>query len=34
MAKPRDGSWPLLFNMVVAKGAFAGDSADSNVDLQ
>ncbi|KAF2163839.1 hypothetical protein M409DRAFT_31606, partial [Zasmidium cellare ATCC 36951] len=34
VAKPRDGSWPLLFNMVVAMGAFAGDSTDSDVDIQ
>ncbi|KAK4615585.1 Regulatory protein GAL4 [Fulvia fulva] len=32
VAKPRDGSWPLLYNMVIAMGAFAGDLADSDID--
>lgn len=32
--KPRDGSWPLLYNMVVAIGAFVGDSDNSSTDLE
>lgn len=33
LAKPRDGSWPLLYNMVVAIGAFVGgtDALDNDV---
>ncbi|KAK7407822.1 hypothetical protein QQX98_009993 [Neonectria punicea] len=30
--KPKDGSWPVLFNMVLAVGAFAGPESSSNVD--
>lgn len=33
LAKPKDGSWPLLYNMVLAIGAFAGDTEGSNIDL-
>ncbi|KAG9571298.1 NAD(P)-binding protein, partial [Aureobasidium melanogenum] len=32
--KPRDGSWDLLYNMVIAIGAFAGGLADTNIDLK
>ncbi|THV73907.1 hypothetical protein D6C76_02364, partial [Aureobasidium pullulans] len=32
--KPRDGSWPLLYNMVVAVGAFVGGLTDTNTDLR
>ncbi|KAF5652783.1 C6 transcription factor [Fusarium sp. NRRL 25303] len=33
LAKPRDGSWPLLYNIVIAIGAFVGatDASDSDV---
>ncbi|KAH7193987.1 fungal-specific transcription factor domain-containing protein [Fusarium flagelliforme] len=33
LAKPRDGSWPLLHNIVIAIGAFVGatDASDSDV---
>lgn len=31
--KPRDGSWPLLYNMVITMGAFVGDSENTNIDL-
>lgn len=31
--KPRDGSWPLLYNMVVTMGAFVGDSENTSLDL-
>ncbi|CAG9997136.1 unnamed protein product [Clonostachys byssicola] len=33
LAKPRDGSWPLLYNIVVAIGAFVGatDASDSDI---
>ncbi|KAM0723614.1 hypothetical protein Q7P37_000602 [Cladosporium fusiforme] len=31
--KPRDGSWPLLYNMVITMGAFVGDSENTNFDL-
>ncbi|KAF2717663.1 hypothetical protein K431DRAFT_323003 [Polychaeton citri CBS 116435] len=34
VAKPRDGSWPLLLNIVAAMGAFAGGSTDSDIDWQ
>lgn len=34
LAKPKDGSWPLLYNMVLAIGAFAGDTEDSNLDIK
>jgi hypothetical protein len=33
VAKPLDGSWPLLYNMVLAMGAFVGDSVGSIHDL-
>ncbi|KAL4888341.1 fungal-specific transcription factor domain-containing protein [Aspergillus ambiguus] len=32
LAKPRDGSWPLLYNTVLAIGAFVGDSNASKCD--
>ncbi|KAK5999976.1 hypothetical protein QM012_005064 [Aureobasidium pullulans] len=32
--KPRDGSWDLLYNIVIAIGAFAGGLADTNIDLK
>ncbi|THX46422.1 hypothetical protein D6D06_10097 [Aureobasidium pullulans] len=31
--KPRDGSWDLLYNIVIAIGAFAGGLVDTNTDL-
>ncbi|KAI7204130.1 hypothetical protein KC316_g847 [Hortaea werneckii] len=31
--KPRDGSWALLYNMVLAVGAFVGDSNGSTADV-
>lgn len=33
LAKPRDGSWPLLYNIVIAIGAFVGgtDASDNDV---
>jgi hypothetical protein len=33
LAKPRDGSWPLLYNIVLAIGAFVGEMKDSNSDV-
>ena len=33
IAKPKDGSWPLLYNMVLAMGAFAGDTCGADHDL-
>ncbi|GAD92150.1 C6 transcription factor [Paecilomyces variotii No. 5] len=33
LAKPRDGSWPLLYNTVVAIGAFVGGSKVTNRDI-
>ncbi|KAL4978150.1 hypothetical protein BDW66DRAFT_165195 [Aspergillus desertorum] len=33
LAKPRDGSWPLLYNIVLAIGAFAGDSNGTKMDI-
>ncbi|PLB51994.1 hypothetical protein P170DRAFT_401797 [Aspergillus steynii IBT 23096] len=33
LAKPRDGSWPLLYNAVLAIGAFAGDSNATKCDI-
>ncbi|KAF4980055.1 hypothetical protein FDECE_17952 [Fusarium decemcellulare] len=30
--KPKDGSWPVLLNMVLAVGAFAGPESSSNLD--
>ncbi|BCR84029.1 putative C6 transcription factor [Aspergillus chevalieri] len=33
LAKPRDGSWPLLYNIVLAIGAFVGDSNATKVDV-
>ncbi|KAI7553997.1 hypothetical protein KC331_g849 [Hortaea werneckii] len=33
IAKPKDGSWPLLYNMVLAMGAFAGDTHGGDSDL-
>ncbi|KAF4468789.1 short chain oxidoreductase [Fusarium albosuccineum] len=32
IAKPKDGSWPVLLNMVLAVGAFAGPESSSNLD--
>ncbi|GAT24613.1 Zn(II)2Cys6 transcription factor [Aspergillus luchuensis] len=33
LAKPRDGSWPILYNIVLAIGAFVGDSQGTKVDI-
>ncbi|KJK62286.1 specific transcription factor domain protein [Aspergillus parasiticus SU-1] len=33
LAKPRDGSWPLLYNTVLAIGAFVGDSNATKCDI-
>ncbi|KAL3480037.1 fungal-specific transcription factor domain-containing protein [Aspergillus californicus] len=33
LAKPHDGSWPLLYNIVLAIGAFAGDSNGTKTDI-
>ncbi|KAL4809138.1 fungal-specific transcription factor domain-containing protein [Aspergillus unguis] len=33
LAKPHDGSWPLLYNTVLAIGAFAGDSNGTKMDI-
>ncbi|KAL4763163.1 putative C6 transcription factor [Aspergillus foveolatus] len=33
LAKPHDGSWPLLYNIVLAIGAFAGDSNGTKMDI-
>ncbi|XHG01952.1 hypothetical protein AWENTII_005318 [Aspergillus wentii] len=33
LAKPRDGSWPLLYNIVLAIGAFVGDSNGTKADV-
>lgn len=33
LAKPRDGSWPLLYNIVLAIGAFVGDSNGTKSDI-
>ncbi|KAJ4179842.1 hypothetical protein NW755_012237 [Fusarium falciforme] len=33
LAKPRDGSWPLLYNIVIAIGAFVGGTDGSNADV-
>lgn len=33
LAKPRDGSWPLLYNIVLAIGAFVGDSNGTKADI-
>ena len=33
LAKPRDGSWPLLYNIVLAIGAFVGDSNGTRADV-
>ncbi|KAF9894941.1 hypothetical protein FE257_004563 [Aspergillus nanangensis] len=33
LAKPRDGSWPLLYNTVIAIGAFVGDSNATKGDI-
>ncbi|KAJ6086252.1 hypothetical protein N7486_010533 [Penicillium sp. IBT 16267x] len=32
LPKPKDGSWPVLYNMVRAIGAFAGDVSNQNAD--
>ncbi|KAJ3503822.1 hypothetical protein NM208_g16438 [Fusarium decemcellulare] len=32
ISKPKDGSWPVLLNMVLAVGAFAGPESSSNLD--
>lgn len=34
LAKPRDGSWPLLYNIVLAIGAFVGKTKESNCDVR
>jgi transcriptional regulatory protein GAL4 len=34
LAKPKDGSWPLLYNMVLAVGAFTGDTGGTSYDLE
>ncbi|PYH88242.1 hypothetical protein BO71DRAFT_488915 [Aspergillus ellipticus CBS 707.79] len=33
LAKPRDGSWPILYNIVLAVGAFVGDSQGTKADI-
>lgn len=33
LSKPKDGSWPLLYNMVLAIGAFSRDSEGSDHDF-
>ncbi|KAL4870662.1 hypothetical protein BDV12DRAFT_184287 [Aspergillus spectabilis] len=33
LAKPHDGSWPLLYNIVLAIGAFVGDSNGTKTDI-
>ncbi|KAJ4355486.1 uncharacterized protein N0V89_003502 [Didymosphaeria variabile] len=33
LAKPRDGSWPILYNIVMAIGAFVGQTEDNNCDI-
>lgn len=33
LAKPRDGSWPLLYNIVLAIGAFVGDPSGTKADI-
>ncbi|KAE8149167.1 fungal-specific transcription factor domain-containing protein [Aspergillus avenaceus] len=33
LAKPRDGSWPVLYNTVLAIGAFVGDSNATKSDV-
>ncbi|OAA68572.1 Transcription factor [Niveomyces insectorum RCEF 264] len=33
LAKPRDGSWPLLYNAVLAIGAFVSASSDTKGDI-
>ncbi|KAL2816126.1 fungal-specific transcription factor domain-containing protein [Aspergillus granulosus] len=33
LAKPHDGSWPLLYNTVLAIGAFVGDSKGTKTDM-
>lgn len=33
LPKPKDGSWPLLYNMVLAIGAFSRDTEGSDQDL-
>jgi transcriptional regulatory protein GAL4 len=33
IAKSQDGSWPLLFNIVLALGAFAGPQSSNNYDI-
>lgn len=33
LAKPRDGSWPLLYNTVAAIGAFVGGTKATNCDI-
>ncbi|EON61541.1 hypothetical protein W97_00756 [Coniosporium apollinis CBS 100218] len=33
LAKPRDGSWPLLYNIVLAIGAFVGDTDATKCDI-
>ncbi|GME57569.1 uncharacterized protein K452DRAFT_72672 [Neofusicoccum parvum] len=34
VAKPRDGSWPLLYNIVLAIGSFVGASGSGRHDIQ
>lgn len=33
LSKPRDGSWPLLHNIVLAIGAFVGATTETNSDI-
>lgn len=33
LSKPRDGSWPLLHNIVLAIGAFVGETRETNSDI-
>lgn len=33
LSKPRDGSWPLLHNIVLAIGAFVGETKETNSDI-
>lgn len=33
LAKPRDGSWPVLYNMVLCLGAFVGDTNSTKCDV-
>ncbi|KAH7081554.1 fungal-specific transcription factor domain-containing protein [Paraphoma chrysanthemicola] len=33
LSKPRDGSWSLLYNIVLAIGAFVGETQETNSDI-